>query len=107
MDYDADGYADGAKRKIWQEDYNRKDRLRKTKPSWMLKYIWRQNDDRTIELKNGHDNEIGDHVDSYNYDRFRSYYDESELRHKITKASRYGGNKIEYKKGLPIHCVTA
>ena len=79
-----------AKLKIWPKDN------RKTNPSWMPKCIWRQTGDRLIESKNGHDNGIGDHVDLHNYDRFRSYYNDTEMKENIIKAPKFGGNKRAY-----------
>ena len=88
-------YVEG-ERKRWPEDYTRQERIRKTKPTWMKRWSWRQNGDRKIELRNAHQSGIGEHVDVYNYDRFRSVFDETERRDKITLPPRYGGNKRGY-----------
>ena len=62
----------------------------------MPKWSWRQNGDRLIEIKNDHQNGIGEHMDIYNYDRFRSCYDETDMKERITTPPKYGGNKRGY-----------
>merc|ERR1712157_269201 len=92
LDFDIDDINNGLTKKMYPEDYTRKERIRYTKPSWMKKWSWRQQGDRKIELKNNHENGIGDHIDLYNYDRFRSVHDKSDMKQRITKPPKYGGH---------------
>ena len=93
LDFTVDEYKQGAVKKLYPEDYKRQELLRSHKPTWMKKYAWKQWCDRRIEMKNDHKNGIGDHMDIYNYDRFRSVHDKTDMRTRKTKAPRYGGHK--------------
>lgn len=96
LDFTKEEYENGAKKKVYPIDYTRKEQLAKTKPTWMKKWSWRQNGDRLIEIKNNHQNGIEQHMDIYNYDRFRSIYDQTDIKDRITKPPKYGGNKRGY-----------
>ena len=96
IDFTNEEIENGAKKKVYPDDYSRTERIKYQKPSWMKKYSWRQNYDRLIDVKNKNNNGIGQHIDIYNYDRFRSVHDKTDIKNRITKPPKYGGNMRGY-----------